>query len=241
MTKYFSINRFENFQISKIIAKDDKIEKMHSKSVDYFKVRLLSQDVVENVFSFICSANNNAKRISSMVQFLANEYGPKIGEYRGENFHSFPEIEDLKSLNGGKLLQSLIENKFGYRSQRIFDAINYISENGSRGLLESFKSIDYKQAHTNLCKIPGIGAKVADCICLMSMGKNNAVPIDTHMLQVAKRDYNFVQKAKSFTPLQYRLVQKIYQDIWGEYAGVVQLVIFLARKLSDIQKFYFDN
>ena len=34
-------------------------------------LRLLRQDFVETLFSFICSSNNNIKRISKMVRFLA--------------------------------------------------------------------------------------------------------------------------------------------------------------------------
>merc|ERR1711953_1416183 len=43
-------------------------------AVDYPGVRILRQHPVENVFSFICSANNNFIRISSLVEKLCTHY-----------------------------------------------------------------------------------------------------------------------------------------------------------------------
>ena len=46
--------------------------------------------------------------------------------------------------------------------------------------------------------------KVADCVCLMSLDKNEAVPIDTHVRQIAVRDYGYVVKSKSLTAQAYK-------------------------------------
>lgn len=32
---------------------------------------------------------------------------------------------------------------------------------------------------------------MADCVCLMSMDKLDAIPVDTHVLSIAKNQYNF--------------------------------------------------
>lgn len=61
----------------------------------YPGVRMLRQDPVENLFSFICSANNNIQRIQGMVEKMCKEYGCEIGEYEGETYHAFPSIEAL--------------------------------------------------------------------------------------------------------------------------------------------------
>ena len=69
-----------------------------------------------------------------------------------------------------------------------------------------YKTIPY-QFFSALCQLPGVGAKVADCVCLMSLDKTEAVPVDTHMWQIAQRDYlPHLKKYKSLT-------DKIYEEI----------------------------
>jgi N-glycosylase/DNA lyase len=78
-------------------------------------VRMLRQDPVENVFSFICSSNNNIQRlppkhgsffvanmqrfdffrISGMVENLCLNYGQRVCEYNGKPFYRFPFLEEL--------------------------------------------------------------------------------------------------------------------------------------------------
>ena len=69
-------------------------------SEDFGGVRILRQDPVENLFSFICSANNNIQRISGMVSNLCVNYGRQIATADDEHkksYYAFPEISTLAS------------------------------------------------------------------------------------------------------------------------------------------------
>jgi N-glycosylase/DNA lyase len=55
-------------------------------------IRLLAQEPLENLISFICSSNNNVQRISKMIKVLCDEYGKKIGTLNGVNYHQFPTL-----------------------------------------------------------------------------------------------------------------------------------------------------
>jgi N-glycosylase/DNA lyase len=59
-----------------------------------------------------------------------------------------------------------------------------------------------------LCELPGVGAKVADCVCLMSLDKTDAIPVDTHVWQISCRDYNIpgLKKSKSLTNKAYKAI-----------------------------------
>lgn len=224
--RYFSDELYRKTSIRKIVPKN-----LFDLFDDNTKgLRLLEQDKFENILSFICSANNNVKRISSMVKFLANTFGAFEGEIQGEKFYSFPIVEDFKAQEETTAI--LLENKFGYRASRISQAVDYIASKGSKSYLENLSALDYQNAFEELCKIPGVGSKVADCICLMSLKHYKSVPIDTHMFQVAQRDYGFKLNAKTFTPKEYRRAKELFQNEWGQYSGVVQLVILFKDFIS---------
>jgi len=151
-------------------------------------IRVLRQEPVENLFSFICSSNNNIKRITQMVANMCLHFGNKIGTLEGIDYYGFPTIE--------RLAQDDVEDKlkilsFGYRAKFIAKAAVYLKETHSEEWLYSLRNSSYAEAHKELCKIYGVGRKVADCVCLMSMDKLEAIPVDTHVLSIAKNQYKF--------------------------------------------------
>lgn len=61
----------------------------------FYAIRMLDQEPVENLFSFICSQNNHISRISSLVEKLCSMYGPKICDFEGVEYYAFPDAERL--------------------------------------------------------------------------------------------------------------------------------------------------
>lgn len=54
-------------------------------------------------------------------------------------------------------------------------------------------------------------------MCLMSLDKSEAVPIDTHVWQIAKRDYNFASGKG-----QKSITDKLHRDIgWSLFSSYV--------------------
>ncbi|KAL2153886.1 hypothetical protein VTH82DRAFT_2562 [Thermothelomyces myriococcoides] len=93
----------------------------------------------------------------------------------------------------------------------------------------------YRTAHEALLTLPGVGPKVADCVCLMGLGWGEAVPIDTHMWQIAQRDYGFgkkLGKTKTLSKAMYDAVGDHFRAIWGPHAGWAQSVLFTANLKS---------
>lgn len=74
---------------------------------DFGGVRILRQDPVENLFSFICSSNNNISRITLLVEKLATNFGVLLGEVDGVQHYSFPSIEALAAEGVEAKLRSL--------------------------------------------------------------------------------------------------------------------------------------
>lgn len=67
----------------------------------FFAIRMLDQEPVENLFSFICSQNNHISRISSLVEKLCSSYGPKICDFEGVEYYAFPDAEKLSGAEVG--------------------------------------------------------------------------------------------------------------------------------------------
>ncbi|XP_015922698.1 N-glycosylase/DNA lyase isoform X2 [Parasteatoda tepidariorum] len=195
-------------------------------SEGYNGIRILRQPPVENLFSFICSANNNIPRITSMVEKLCSNYGEKIAECEGKLFYTFPAIRRLAQDDVEAKLREL---GFGYRAKYIAQTAKYLHEKKPDNWFTSLRNMPYEKAHEELQALPGVGAKVADCVCLMSLDKYNAIPVDTHIWQVTVKDYlPHLKNAKALTNKIYQQIGDFYRERFGDYAGWANTVLFAA-------------
>ncbi|KFY04665.1 hypothetical protein O988_00629 [Pseudogymnoascus sp. VKM F-3808] len=206
-------------------------------------VRVLKQDAWEALVGFICSSNNNIARISQMVNNLCLSYGPLIGHVHDQSFHDFPSPEDLA---GPEVESQLRKLGFGYRAKYLARTAIIVSKEKPENWLESLSNTEpfdesewktlepggrpgYRKAHEELLALQGVGPKVADCVCLMGLGWGESVPVDTHVWQIAQRDYKFGKgKHKSLTKATYDAIGNHFRVLWGEEAGWAHSVLFAA-------------
>jgi len=230
---YFQLD----IDIPKLYEKWSNADKNFSQlKTNFCGIRMLRQDPVENLFSFICSQNNNIKRISQLVEKLCENYGNTIVESEGVTHYSFPS---LKALSAPGVEEKLRQLGFGYRAKFIHASAKFIETNhGGEDWLYKLRKKSYEDAHTELVSLPGVGAKVADCVCLMSLDKTEAIPIDTHMWQIALRDYlPHLKKNKTVTDKAYREIGDFFREMYGEYAGWAHTVLFSAdlKRFEDLK------
>ncbi|VVC24612.1 Helix-hairpin-helix motif,Helix-turn-helix, base-excision DNA repair, C-terminal,DNA glycosylase,HhH-GPD [Cinara cedri] len=193
------------------------------KSAERFKgIRMLKQEPIENILSFICSSNNNIIRISSMVEKMCTLYGDKI---EGTDIYAFPNIDQLVR---GNIEEDLKNAKFGYRAKFISQTAEKIFKLDGIKWIEKLKNMDYDNAKKELMLLPGVGPKVADCICLMSLDHLEAVPVDTHVFQIARENYlPHLKKYKSVTQQVYNEIGDCFRKIFKKNAGWAHTVLFL--------------
>jgi N-glycosylase/DNA lyase len=217
------------------------------KAPKFAGVRILRQDAWEALIGFICSSNNNIIRISQMVDKLCLHYGPLVGHLDGAPYHDFP----LPSALTGKNVEGhLRELGFGYRAKYIHRTAVIVANERLPGWLESLRNPEspvlgtkaspagkltpegrdaYRAAHEALLQLQGVGPKVADCVCLMGLGWGEAVPVDTHVWQIAQRDYRLGKgKHSSLTKTTYEAVANHFRKLWGKEAGWAHSVLFTA-------------
>ncbi|KAM5148585.1 N-glycosylase/DNA lyase isoform 1-T3 [Mantella aurantiaca] len=195
-------------------------------------IRVLRQDPVECLFSFICTSNNHISRITGMIERLCSTLGRRLCRLDSVDYYTFPSLQALAADDTETKLRNL---GFGYRAKFVNESARTILYKHGSDWLESLHRVPYEVAKTALCALPGVGAKVADCVCLMALGKPEAVPVDTHVWQIAKRDYlpQLGQGNKSLTERLYREIGDHFRNLWGPYAGWAQGVLFC----SDLKKF----
>lgn len=194
-------------------------------------VRTLRQHPTECVFAFICSSNNNVKRITGMVCGLARSYGNYITTFKGNELYSFPSVEKLAS---SAVEEELRNAGFGYRAKFIVKAAAQLNELGGEKYLLSLRSLDRHEVSNALTSLFGIGRKVASCIALMSLDCPDEIPCDTHVWQIAVRNYMPSLKTKSLTDRVYTQIGDHFRDLHGPYAGWASNILFLAE-LSDFR------
>src|SRR5690606_26171366 len=97
-----------------------KKHKFVSKSVDYGNgIRILNQDPLEVIVSFIISANNNIPRIKGILNRLCDKLGEDMGEFK-----SFPTLDAMttEDMNFYKQIG------LGYRAEYLKKTIHLIKE-----------------------------------------------------------------------------------------------------------------
>lgn len=195
-------------------------------------VRMLRQDPTECLFSFICTSNNHISRIQGMVERLCQALGASLCQLDETSYYNFPTLSALADSSVEACLRDL---GFGYRARFLQQSAKQILDTHGPHWLDGLRRVPYLEARDALRTLPGVGTKVADCVCLMSLDKSEAVPIDTHVWQIAKRDYKYApgNGQKSITDKLHRDIGDFFRKLWGPYAGWAQSVLFCA----DLKKF----
>ena len=182
----------------------------------YGAMRLLRQDPWECLVSYICSQNNNIERIAAIVDLLADCYGDPL-TLDGVRFNTFPSPHRLAEA-GRAELDSL---KLGLgRGSRIYQMARALTEGDLD--LAGLSRLPYAQAKNQLMSYGGIGPKIADCVCLFSLDKPEAFPVDRHIADALQEHYGkkYTSGAKNVRLLEWA------RDYFGAHAGYAGQLLF---------------
>ncbi|MBR4030874.1 MAG: DNA-3-methyladenine glycosylase 2 family protein [Clostridia bacterium] len=192
-------------EIHKALSFDETMSKL---SNEYKGLRLLNQNFWEMLISFIISQNNNITRIQGIVERLCSNFGEEK-----ENYFAFPTPEKLSECS----LKDLEVLKCGYRDKYILDASRKYVNNEID--ISAIKNGSTEQAISELCKILGIGLKVANCILLFGTSRKDVFPVDTWIEKAMINVYNLdgLSRAK---------MCEFGEKRFGIYSGYAQQYLF---------------
>ena len=133
-------------------------------------LRLLRQDPWETTASFICSAAANIRKITTCVEGIAEAWGAPIP---GSERRSFPDAARI----AGARERDLRALGLGFRAPYLLGTARLVAA-GDSGTWNRLRRVPYEEARTELCRWPGVGRKVADCVLLFGLGRLEAYPVD---------------------------------------------------------------
>lgn len=213
----FFRNKDDIEKIIKAISKDTTTKKAVR---NYLGLRLMDQDPFQCMISFIVSSNSNIQKIKICLEKLSEKFGEKV-EFDKKEFLVFPEPEILANAP----IKEITKCGTGYRSKFIKSAAKMVINEEID--FKELRKNTYTQTREKICKVPGIGNKVADCIMLFSLNKLEAFPLDRWMIRILEKYYsNFHLETKTITEKQYELLHQKIVNHFGQYAGYAQQFLF---------------
>jgi len=224
-TDFFRKN--DNIQeIIKSISKDKTVKKAVK---EYEGLRIFKQDPFQCMISFIISSNSNIQKIKSSLEKITRKFGTKV-KIEGKEFFVFPKPERICNASINEIKACGV----GYRSSFVKEAAKMVVSKKIN--FEHLEKCDYYEAKKNICSVPGVGNKVADCIMLFSLNKLEAFPLDTWMIKILEKYYSkeFKIETKTITQKQYELLHEKIVNYFGPYCGYAQQFLFkMEREKND--------
>ncbi|GMY06723.1 N-glycosylase/DNA lyase OGG1 [Fagus crenata] len=165
-----------------------------------------------------------------MVDFVSS-LGNYLGTVEGLQFYQFPSLEQLAMVSEAQLREA----GFGYRAKYVVGTVNALQSKPGGGAewLASLRILDLQEVIDALSTLPGVGPKVAACIALFSLDQHHAIPVDTHVWQIATRYLLPELAGVRLTPKLCSRVAEAFVSKYGKYAGWAQTLLFIAELPSQ--------
>lgn len=193
-----------------------KTDSLIGKSIDFgYGIRILKQNPLEAIISFIISANNNIPRIKQIIENICKNYG----EYnKKENFYAFPTIEALKTIP----LSFFTSIKCGYRDKYLYDTIQMLKDMD----LNELSKLETNKLKEVLLTLKGVGSKVADCILLYGFHRPDVFPCDTWIKKV------YVDFCAGDDKASEKKVRAYFVNRYKQLSGYAQQYLFYNKRSS---------
>jgi N-glycosylase/DNA lyase len=226
----FDLNTFYKF-----LKNDPQLEL----TIDFCQgLRLFkAHDPFECVISSISSANCSIIRWTRSIKDIKHKWGRGY-HFSSGNYHTFPspkilanipehDLEEMQRCEDDLPEDFVFKNNLqacgvGYRAKYIIQASKIVQNKLN---LDDLARMKYEEAFHTILELPGVGPKVADCILLYGFGMGEAFPVDVWIKRIIEHLYF---SSKELKPSE---VREFGREIFGAYAGYVQLYLFhFARK-----------
>lgn len=184
-------------------------------------LRILRQPKWECLASFITSSMKQVAHIRQIAHALRRKFGEQK-RINGQTVFTFPTAAAIAALTEAELRACAL----GYRAKNLLVTARLISSGEVD--LEALASLPDADLRARLCGLPGVGAKVANCVMLFAYERLGAFPIDVWIARVLRERY--FPRRRKMTEKQMREFSAKY---FGPHGGYAQQYLFHhARKTT---------
>ena len=177
-------------------------------------LRIVRQPKWECLATFICSSMKQVAHIRQISVALRKRFGEqrRIGN---QLMYSFPAAERVAQASRKELL----ECKLGYRAKNLRATARRVSS--GQADLEAWSALSDAELRKQLCALPGVGPKIANCVMLFAYERLRAFPIDVWIERVLRQCY-FPRRKK----MTARRLREFSETYFGENGGYAQQYLF---------------
>ena len=183
-------------------------------------LRIIRQPKWECLATFICSSMKQVAHIRQISHALRNCFGNEHSVNRRQVF-AFPSAKRI----AGTTEKALRNCGLGYRAKNLHATGQRVAAGEAK--LESWTELPDSDVHARLCDLPGVGAKIANCVMLFAYERTRAFPIDVWIARVLRERY-FERKSR---PTDKRL-REFAADYFGEHGGYAQQYLFHHARMT---------
>jgi len=193
-------------------------------------LRVIRQPKWECLATFICSSMKQVAHIRQISRKLRERFGetrqidpPSSRLRRGKAsqtidtfiVYTFPSAERIAQSSEKELRKCAL----GYRAKNLLVTARVVASGDVD--LEKLGTLSNVDLRARLCELPGVGAKVANCVMLFAYERLSAFPIDVWIERILREKY-FPRARK----LNAKRLQAFTQKYFGDHGGYAQQYLF---------------
>jgi N-glycosylase/DNA lyase len=184
-------------------------------------LRIIRQPKWECLATFICSSMKQVAHIRQISLALRKRFGEprRVGNHVVCTFPSPQRIAEA-------LNSALRECALGYRAKNLHATARLV-RSGEAGL-EAWSALSDAELRKQLCALPGVGPKIANCVMLFAYERLRAFPIDVWIERVLTQQY--LSRRKKMTAQRLRDFSETY---FGQHGGYAQQYLFHHARVSS--------
>jgi N-glycosylase/DNA lyase len=217
VARYFSLDH----PLKKICTSFPNDSAMQSAAQFCRGLRIMRQPRWECLATFITSSMKQVAHIRQISGALRQRYGRQAMIY-GSHVYAFPDAQRLAQATEKELRECAL----GYRAKNLLATARLVASGEVN--LDALGRLPDDELRAQLCALPGVGAKVANCVMLFAYERLRAFPIDVWVERVLREKY-FPGRRK----LTARTLREFTVRHFGEHGGYAQQYLFHhARKTT---------